>query len=340
MKLTKTVLAIAAAVLAMNAVASDFDGGYVGGKIGSNRSDTSGLQPSLSSSATSYGVQGGYGWDMGSTTLGVNGFYDSNDQSYHAPLGQLGSHVYGLGLKLGLPINSLMPYAKLGYGHTTGTGVISTFGANSMNGGLGLEYKFAPNWSVAGEWTTASPSNNGLKLKNNNFSIGVNYYFAAPAAPAPAPAAAAAEPAPAPAPVAAEPAPQPKESWKIIKEQKPVTLEGALFAFDSSKLRPAADAKLQQVVDFAAKYPEAGIDVSGHTDSIGKPAYNQKLSERRAEAVKAWLVKKGIDAERIETKGYGETKPVADNKTAAGRAMNRRVEVHYTIREEKRVRVQ
>lgn len=337
MKHTKTVLAIAAAVLAMNAVAGDFDGGYVGGKIGSNRSDTSGLQPSLSSSATSYGVQGGYGWDVGSTTLGVNGFYDSNDQSYHAPLGQLGSHVYGLGLKLGLPFNSLMPYAKLGYGHTTGTGVISTFGANSVNGGLGLEYKFAPNWSVAGEWTTASPSNNGIKLKNNNFSIGVNYYFSAPqAAPASAPE------APAVMNEAPEttPAPQPKESWRVIATEKPVRIEGASFDTNSDKLKPTADAKLQQVVDFAQKYQDANLQIEGHTDSRGSKAYNLKLSQRRADAVKAFLVKKGVAADRISTKGYGASRPIADNKTDAGRAANRRVEVHYTVREEKRMRVQ
>ena len=79
----------------------------------------------------------------------------------------------------------------------------------------------------------------------------------------------------------------------------------------------------------------AGIDVeviiaTGHTDSIGTEAYNQKLSMRRAEAVKAYLVGKGIPGERISIDGKGETQPVADNKTKEGRAQNRRVEVEIT----------
>ena len=65
----------------------------------------------------------------------------------------------------------------------------------------------------------------------------------------------------------------------------------------------------------------------GHTDSIGTDAYNQRLSVRRAEAVKAYLVSRGIEANRVYTEGKGEKQPVADNKTAAGRAKNRRVEI-------------
>ena len=124
------------------------------------------------------------------------------------------------------------------------------------------------------------------------------------------------------------------------KHKKPVRIEGAKFDINSAKLKPTADAKLQQVVDFASKYPDADLEVSGHTSSPGSEASNQKLSERRAAAVKAYLVKKGIAANRIAAKGYGETMPVADNKTAEGRAANRRVEIRYTIREEKKVRVQ
>jgi OmpA-OmpF porin, OOP family len=336
MKHTLITLAVTAALLAVNtASADDFAGGYVGGKVGSSRSDTSGVLSSSRNSATTYGVEGGYGWDLGKTNLGVNGFYDSNSQTNHSPLGQLGSHVYGLGLKLGLPINRLMPYAKLGYGHASGTGAISTFSANSLNGGLGLEYKFAPNWSVAGEWTTISPSNNGTRLNNDNFSIGVNYYFEPPkAAPASAPVAPAVM-SEAPAQVA--PPPQPKEAWKIIMEEKPVRIEGANFDFDSARLKPTADAKLQQVVVFAKQYPDANMVVSGYTDNIGSKAYNLKLSQRRADSVKAYLVKKGVAADRVTTKGYGMEMPVADNKTKAGRAMNRRVEVRYTVREQKRV---
>jgi len=76
------------------------------------------------------------------------------------------------------------------------------------------------------------------------------------------------------------------------------------------------------------KYPGAKIEVDGHTDSTGTDAYNQKLSERRAAAVKEYLIKEaGVDSSKITAVGYGVAKPVADNKTAAGRARNRRVEI-------------
>ena len=194
---------------------------------------------------------------------------------------------------------------------------------------------------MAGEWITTSPSSNGIKLNNDNFTVGVNYYFTPPkAAPTPVAAVVMKEAPAEPPPVSkAAPAPQPKESWKIIKEQTPVTIDGANFEFDSAKLRPTAPAKLQPVVDFAKKYPDAGMNVHGHTCNIGTHAYNQKLSERRAESVKAYLVKQGIDASRIATKGLGETEPIADNKTKEGRAKNRRVEIHYVVIDEKKMRV-
>jgi len=151
-----------------------------------------------------------------------------------------------------------------------------------------------------------------------------------------------AAPAPAPVPVAAPapaPAPQPKESWKTVLTEKPVRLEGANFATNSAKLLKTADVKLNEVVNAAKQYPEVKLEVSGHTDNRGKKALNQKLSEHRAAAVKAWLVKHGVATDRISTAGYADTQPIADNKTKAGRAANRRVEVHYVIKEESKVRV-
>jgi OOP family OmpA-OmpF porin len=99
--------------------------------------------------------------------------------------------------------------------------------------------------------------------------------------------------------------------------------------FDTNKatFKKADDADVEKAVEFLKKYPTAKFELEGHTDSTGSPAYNQKLSEKRAEAVKERLVKRGIDPARIHAVGYGETKPVADNKTVKGRAENRRVEV-------------
>jgi len=81
------------------------------------------------------------------------------------------------------------------------------------------------------------------------------------------------------------------------------------------------------------------LTVTGYTDSTGSDKYNQKLSEKRADSVKAHLVKKGVAADRIVTKGMGKANPVGDNKTKAGRAQNRRVEINAVVREEKKVLV-
>jgi outer membrane protein OmpA-like peptidoglycan-associated protein len=84
---------------------------------------------------------------------------------------------------------------------------------------------------------------------------------------------------------------------------------------------------LEAIVAIMQKYPASRFRIEGHTDSQGSDEYNLKLSERRANAVKDYLISKGISADRLEAKGYGESKPVATNKTAAGRAKNRRVEI-------------
>lgn len=140
----------------------------------------------------------------------------------------------------------------------------------------------------------------------------------APKMQAPAPVAA---PAPAPAPKAAAPAAKPVAASKVTYAAD------AFFDFNKSVLKPEGKAKLD---DLASKIKSINLEVIiavGHTDSVGSVAYNQKLSVRRAEAVKAYLVSKGIERNRIYTEGKGKSQPVADNKTAQGRAKNRRVEL-------------
>ncbi len=100
------------------------------------------------------------------------------------------------------------------------------------------------------------------------------------------------------------------------------------FDFDKAVIRKADIPELEKAVAFVKKYPGARVSVEGHTDSIGSEQYNQGLSERRATAVKDYLVKAGAaDPSRIQTVGYGKTRPIADNKTKQGRFENRRVEV-------------
>jgi OOP family OmpA-OmpF porin len=143
----------------------------------------------------------------------------------------------------------------------------------------------------------------------------------AAAPPAPAPAAAPAAPAPAAAAPAPAPAAQPPAATKVTYAAD------AFFDFDKSVLKPEGKAKLDDLVGKVKGINLEVIIAVGHTDSVGTDAYNQKLSVRRAEAVKAYLVSKGIEKNRVYTEGKGEKQPVADNKTAEGRAKNRRVEI-------------
>jgi OOP family OmpA-OmpF porin len=117
---------------------------------------------------------------------------------------------------------------------------------------------------------------------------------------------------------------------KTEKYKDKAVLEGAThFDFDKYQLKPAGKQVLDDLVGrMKAKNADlTGITVSGHTDSIGSEAYNMKLGQRRADTVKDYLVSRGIPASKITTKSFGESQPVASNKTAEGRAKNRRAEV-------------
>ena len=119
----------------------------------------------------------------------------------------------------------------------------------------------------------------------------------------------------------ARPAPPPATAKPLV------TLHGPQFDFDKATLKPDGKRMVGEAV--RVMNAEAGLRVSveGHTDSMGTDAYNQRLSERRAAAVRDYMIAQGIASERITTKGWGESKPVATNETDAGRAENRRVEI-------------
>jgi OOP family OmpA-OmpF porin len=142
------------------------------------------------------------------------------------------------------------------------------------------------------------------------------------------PGAKQAAPAPAPAPVAAMPAPAAATPISTPVVTKKTFNAGALFAFDSAKLTPAAEKELAQLATEAKSLKQLNLVlVEGHTDNIGTAAYNKQLSIKRANAVRDALVKNGVAADKIQAKGYGFEKPVASNKTKEGRAQNRRVEI-------------
>jgi outer membrane protein OmpA-like peptidoglycan-associated protein len=118
-----------------------------------------------------------------------------------------------------------------------------------------------------------------------------------------------------------------KDMGSDLKTNCHAAIYGVLFDFNKSTLQPASDPVLQQILDLLKKNPTQKIEVQGHTDNVGGDAYNQTLSEARAKAIVTWLTQHGIAADRLTAKGFGKTRPIADNATDAGRAKNRRVEI-------------
>ncbi|GLX13715.1 hypothetical protein Pstr01_19540 [Pseudomonas straminea] len=105
------------------------------------------------------------------------------------------------------------------------------------------------------------------------------------------------------------------------------------FDFDKAQVKSESMGDIQSLADFMKQYPQTTTVVEGHTDSVGTDAYNQKLSERRANAVREVLVNQyGVGGTRVNAVGYGESRPVADNATEEGRAINRRVEAEVEAR--------
>ena len=119
-----------------------------------------------------------------------------------------------------------------------------------------------------------------------------------------------------------------KEGKRIVKELKKngiASTTAILFDFDSDKLKPSAKPILNEVSSYLKTTSGIKIAVQGHCDNVGGNEYNLNLSKRRAKSVRQYLVDQGIEADRLKSEGYGYTRPVASNKTAAGRAKNRRV---------------
>jgi OOP family OmpA-OmpF porin len=225
---------------------------------------------------------------------------------------------------------------RLGVQHIT---TKTSFGGNRLNAvtapessarkaghklGLGLEYKFSEAAALRAEVERYAVNDAvGNKGDVDMATVGLVYKLGLPAAapvvysaPPPAPAVMS-EVAPAPAPA---PAPVPTSEKVSFAAE-------ALFDFDKALVKAEGKAALDDLLGkLQGMNTEVMVSV-GHTDSVGSDQYNQKLSMRRAEAVKAYIVSKGVDAARVYTEGKGESQPLADNTTEAGRAKNRRVTV-------------
>ncbi|MGA1252782.1 MAG: OmpA family protein, partial [Burkholderiaceae bacterium] len=149
----------------------------------------------------------------------------------------------------------------------------------------------------------------------------------------PAPAAAPAQPPAAPAPATAAPttpSPAPASIPMVVPAPQNVTYKAdSFFDFDQSAVKPEGQAALRSLLSQAKGATIEQIRIEGHTCSTGPENYNMALSLRRAEAVKAFLVKEGVPADKIVTEGFGESQPAASNATSEGRSRNRRVEVQF-----------
>lgn len=112
----------------------------------------------------------------------------------------------------------------------------------------------------------------------------------------------------------------------VLDIKAPMILEGVTFASGSTNLTPESEKMLSKVLNTLNIYHDLKVEISGYTDNVGSAENNLRLSQKRANAVRYWLINKGIDPERVIAKGYGEQNPIADNKTSEGRRLNRRIE--------------
>ncbi|WP_298189765.1 OmpA family protein [uncultured Pseudomonas sp.] len=209
--------------------------------------------------------------------------------------------------------DALRPYVSAGFSDQS----IGQSGRNGRNGstfaniGGGAKYYFTDNFYARAGVEAQYNIDQGDTEWAPSVGIGMN--FGGGSKPAPVVAAA---PEPVAEPVVAE---EPMELVRVELDVK--------FDFDKASVKEESYGDIKNLADFMKQYPQTTTVVEGHTDSKGSDAYNQKLSESRANAVREVLVNQyGVDANRVNAAGYGEARPVADNATDSGRAVNRRVE--------------
>ncbi|MBS7325216.1 MAG: OmpA family protein [Thiopseudomonas sp.] len=214
--------------------------------------------------------------------------------------------------------DALRPYLSAGLGHQSLSNIagVSSISGNGRDRttmaliGAGAKYYFGENFFVRAGVDGVHGFDNHQSEWMAGLGMGLNFGGAKKAAPAV---------------VVEEPAPVVYEE-PVQPETVRVELE-VLFDFDKANVKDGSYADIQNLAEFMKQYPQLSTTVEGHTDSVGPDAYNQKLSERRANAVRQVLVDQyGVESGRVNSVGYGESRPIADNATAEGRALNRRVE--------------
>ncbi|OLQ91921.1 hypothetical protein BIY22_16830 [Vibrio panuliri] len=281
------------------------------------------------------GLKAGYTWlddecvsgiscDDNSGSVGVFGGYEFNDfLALEAGYDYLGKFTGA-----GLPDDSVGAFTlapKLSFGITDAIDVYGKFGGAYVNygdkndesflGAVGLEFAGSENSSVRLEYQALTDINNDIvRAFANTATLGFVYRFGASEEPEQV----------VEEEVMVE---EVVETVVMTKTFEATLLDTETFALNSSKLKPESAAKLDELVQLLNDYPQAQVEIVGHTDSSGAAEYNQQLSEKRAQSVAAVLTERGVDASRITVSGEGEANPIASNETREGRAQNRRVDI-------------
>lgn len=260
------------------------------------------------------------GADLG--RAGLNPAFDNSDFDIYG---------YGIGARwhFGAEDAQHRPFALLGIGIQEHDNFIDDGRDLYVSAGAGLQSKFGDNWRLRSqlefrydnERDTRTDKNADSGFLDVIASIGLGYSFGeAPRPPQPAPAPVVAPP-PRPAPPPPPPPPPAPESEVLFEFDSTV-----FFAFDSAVVRNEAQAELNDAATIlSARQELILIEVAGYTDSSGDDGYNQRLSERRAQAVADYLVSRGVARNRLQVVGYGESRPKFPNTTLENRKMNRRV---------------
>lgn len=248
------------------------------------------------------------------------------------------------------PDAALVPHVAAGIGALNFNGEgLSSRAKTMLDWGVGAKYFLTDNVALRGDVRHIATKDD--RWKNDlEYMVGLYIPFGGTKAvakavePEPAPVAKApvakpvvapvVEPAPVAKPVEAKPAPVVESAKRVEAAKrfcnKPAVIE-ILFDFDKATIKPSFHDELKTVGDFLKEFPESKGAIEGYTDSVGNKKYNEKLSTRRAESVRNYIVTTfGIKADRLSFKGYGEAKPVADNKSKAGRAKNRRTVTNFS----------
>ena len=213
----------------------------------------------------------------------------------------------------------------------TGTGAVTvpnpnpSKSAGGYKAGLGLQYDFTPSLGLRGEWEVYRVNDAvGNHGNINTFMVGLVYMFgvekAAPRAEPPPPAV-----APVAAPVAVAPEPVLVIVPIVAKTEQYCSILDIQFEVNQKTVQRESEEKINKVAIFMKKYPNTTAVIEGHTDEVGTTADNMRLSQTRADNVVNYLANQGIARSRLQAVGYGETRPIADNRTEVGKRLNRRI---------------